>query len=126
MAELAAHPMTPEDFAQLASEIRREVGKAIVGQDDVVRGVLTCLIAGGHALLEGVPGLGKTSLVRAFARVLDLQYGRIQFTPDLMPADLTGSNVLMEDAGGRQVLAFQPGSIFANLILATDITPPSP
>jgi MoxR-like ATPase len=126
MAEPAAHPMTPEDFAQLAREIRREVGKAIVGQDDVVRGVLTCLIAGGHALLEGVPGLGKTSLVRAFARVLDLQYGRIQFTPDLMPADVTGTTIIMEDETGRRVLSFQAGPVFANLILADEINRATP
>ena len=126
MAEPAAHPMTPEDFAQLAREIRREVGKAIVGQEDVVRGVLTCLIAGGHALLEGVPGLGKTSLVRAFARVLDLQYGRIQFTPDLMPADVTGTTIIMEDETGRRVLSFQAGPVFANLILADEINRATP
>src|SRR5919202_1226289 len=126
MAEPAAHPMTPEDFAQLAREIRREVGKAIVGQDDVGRGVLTCLIAGGHALLEGVPGLGKTSLVRAFARVLDLQYGRIQFTPDLMPADVTGTTIIMEDETGRRVLSFQAGPVFANLILAAEINRATP
>ena len=126
MAEPAAHPMTPEDFAQLAREIRREVGKAIVGQEDVVRGVLTCLIAGGHALLEGVPGLGKTSLVRAFARVLDLQYGRIQFTPDLMPADVTGTTIIMEDETGRRALSFQAGPIFANLILADEINRATP
>jgi MoxR-like ATPase len=118
--------MTPEDFAQLAREIRREVGKAIVGQEDVVRGVLTCLIAGGHALLEGVPGLGKTSLVRAFARVLDLQYGRIQFTPDLMPADVTGTTIIMEDETGRRVLSFQAGPVFANLILADEINRATP
>ena len=126
MAEPATHPMTPEDFAQLAREIRREVGKAIVGQEDVVRGVLTCLIAGGHALLEGVPGLGKTSLVRAFARVLDLQYGRIQFTPDLMPADVTGTTIIMEDETGRRVLSFQAGPVFANLILADEINRATP
>ena len=126
MAEPAAPPMTPEDFAQLAREIRREVGKAIVGQDDVVRGVLTCLIAGGHALLEGVPGLGKTSLVRAFARVLDLQYGRIQFTPDLMPADVPGTTIIMEDETGRRVLSFQAGPVFANLILADEINRATP
>ena len=95
MAEPAIREMTPEEFGRIASEIQREVGKAIVGQEEAVRGVLICLIAGGHALLEGVPGLGKTSLVRAFARVLDLQYGRIQFTPDLMPADVTGTTIIM-------------------------------
>src|SRR5438067_10706868 len=125
-ADAIPTPLEPEEFQQVAEAVQREVASAIVGQEEAIQGVLITLIAGGHALLEGVPGLGKTSLVRAFAGALDLRYGRIQFTPDLMPADLTGSNVLMEDAGGRQVLAFQPGSIFANLILATDITPPSP
>src|ERR687887_2718210 len=120
MAEPAVQPMTPEDFAQLAREIRREVGKAIVGQEEVVRGVLTCLIAGGHALLEGVPGLGKTSLVRAFARVLDLQYGRIQFTPDLMPADVTGTTIIMEDETGRRVPSLHARPLLAKLILAPE------
>src|ERR671924_2040970 len=102
MAEAAAHPMTPEDFARLAREIRREVGKAIVGQEDVVRGVLTCLIAGGHALLEGVPGLGKTMLVRTLAEALDLAFSRIQFTPDLMPSDIIGTNIITESGDGKR------------------------
>jgi MoxR-like ATPase len=102
------------------------VGKSIIGQDEVVRGVLICMVAGGHALLEGVPGLGKTSLVRAFARVLDLQYGRIQFTPDLMPADVTGTTIISEDEIGRRTLSFQPGPIFANLVLADEINRATP
>jgi MoxR-like ATPase len=118
--------MTPEEFGRLAADIQREVGKAIVGQESVVRGVLTCLIADGHALLEGVPGLGKTSLVRAFARVLDLQYGRIQFTPDLMPADVTGTTIIMEDESGRRALSFQQGPVFANLVLADEINRATP
>jgi len=126
MAEFAREEMTPEIFGRLAVEIEREVGKAIVGQQRVVRGVLTCLIAGGHVLLEGVPGLGKTSLVRAFARVLDLQYGRIQFTPDLMPADVTGTTIIMEDESGRRALSFQTGPVFANLILADEINRATP
>src|SRR5579885_3215395 len=104
MEEAAPQAMTPEEFERLATEIQREVAKAIVGQESVIRGVLTCIIANGHALLEGVPGLGKTSLVRAFARVLDLEYGRIQFTPDLMPADVTGTTVLAPDAAGQRSL----------------------
>jgi MoxR-like ATPase len=118
--------MTPERFGQLAIEIQREVARSIVGQENVVRGVLTCLIAGGHALLEGVPGLGKTSMVRAFARVLDLQYGRIQFTPDLMPADVTGTTIIAEDDVGRRMLSFQEGPVFANLILADEINRATP
>jgi MoxR-like ATPase len=126
MAEPAVRELTPEDFAQLAMQIQREVGKSIIGQDEVVRGVLICMVAGGHALLEGVPGLGKTSLVRAFARVLDLQYGRIQFTPDLMPADVTGTTIISEDEIGRRTLSFQPGPIFANLVLADEINRATP
>src|SRR3954452_5444558 len=110
--------MPVSEFRSVVSRIEEEVATVMVGQADVVRGVLTCLIAGGHALLEGVPGLGKTSLVRAFGRVLDLQYGRIQFTPDLMPADVTGTTIIMEDETGRRALSFQAGPVFANLILA--------
>ncbi len=119
-------PMTPERFGQLETDIQREVARSIVGQENVVRGVLTCLIAGGHALLEGVPGLGKTSMVRAFARVLDLKYGRIQFTPDLMPADVTGTTIIAEDEVGRRLLSFQEGPVFANLILADEINRATP
>ncbi|MDQ2828048.1 MAG: AAA family ATPase [Chloroflexota bacterium] len=126
MAEPARDVMTPEMFGQVAREIQAEVGKAIVGQHDIVRGVLICLIAGGHVLLEGVPGLGKTSLVRAFARVLDLEYSRIQFTPDLMPADVTGTTMLMEDENGRRTLSFQAGPVFGNLILADEINRATP
>src|SRR5690242_7477275 len=126
MEEPSEQPMTPERFGQLATDIQREVARSIVGQENVVRGVLTCLIAGGHALLEGVPGLGKTSMVRAFARVLDLQYGRIQFTPDLMPADITGTTIIAEDEVGRRMLSFQEGPIFANLILADEINRATP
>jgi len=126
MAEAAREAMTPEVFGQVAREIQAEVGKSIVGQHDIVRGVLICLIAGGHVLLEGVPGLGKTSLVRAFARVLDLEYSRIQFTPDLMPADVTGTTMLMEDENGRRTLSFQAGPVFGNLILADEINRATP
>jgi len=126
MAEAATEQMTPEVFGQVARDIQGEVAKAIVGQQDIVRGVLISLIAGGHVLLEGVPGLGKTSLVRAFARVLDLEYGRIQFTPDLMPADVTGTTILMEDDNGRRRLAFQAGPVFGNLILADEINRATP
>jgi len=94
-------PIEPEEFRRVASVVRDQIRSVIVGQDEAIEGTLICLVAGGHALLEGVPGLGKTSLVRAFARTLDLQHGRIQFTPDLMPADITGTTVLNEDPGGR-------------------------
>src|ERR1051326_7385845 len=110
-----------EAFHDTATAIVREVGNVIVGQEDVVRHVLICVIAGGHALLEGVPGLGKTSLIRTLADALHLQFSRIQFTPDLMPADATGTNIMEEDDDGRRAFRFQPGPIFANLVLADEI-----
>jgi len=121
-----AAPLEPEEFRRLAAAVHDEVSTAIVGQEEAVRGVLICLIAGGHALLEGVPGLGKTSLVRAFARALDLRFGRIQFTPDLMPTDITGGTVLADDVAGRHTLTFQPGPVFANLVLADEINRATP
>lgn len=105
--------------------VRNEIAKGIVGQEEVVENVLICLLAGGHALLEGVPGLGKTTLVKTLARVLDLRYSRIQFTPDLMPADIAGSAV-MDIEDGRKTLRFQPGPIFANLVLADEINRATP
>jgi MoxR-like ATPase len=115
-----------EEFQRVAVAIREQVASVIVGQPEAVDGVLTCLIAGGHALLEGIPGVGKTSLVRAFAGTLDLAFGRIQFTPDLMPADITGTNVLAHDAGGPARVSFQAGPVFANLLLADEINRATP
>ena len=106
--------------------MRREIGKVIVGQQPVVDGVLTCLLAGGHVLLEGVPGLGKTTLLRTLGRVLHLKYSRIQFTPDLMPADIVGSMIIETDDHGAKALRFQPGPIFANLVLADEINRATP
>lgn len=106
--------------------IRSEIGKVIVGQQTVVDGVLICMLAGGHVLLEGVPGLGKTTLLRTLARVLDLKYSRIQFTPDLMPADIVGSMIMESSDAGRRSLQFQPGPIFANLVLADEINRATP
>jgi len=106
--------------------VRSEIGKIIVGQQDVVDGVLICLLAGGHVLLEGVPGLGKTTLLRTLARVMHLRYSRIQFTPDLMPADIVGSMVMETDDRGHKALQFQPGPIFANLVLADEINRATP
>ncbi len=105
--------------------MRREIAKIIVGQDDVVEGVLICLLSGGHVLLEGVPGLGKTTLLRTLARTMQLKYSRIQFTPDLMPADIVGSMIL-ESTEGSRTLRFQPGPIFANLVLADEINRATP
>jgi MoxR-like ATPase len=107
------------------NRVRSEIGKIIVGQQDVVDGVLICLLAGGHVLLEGVPGLGKTTLLRTLARVLHLKYSRIQFTPDLMPADIVGSMIIDTD-GGSKALRFQPGPIFAHLVLADEINRATP
>jgi MoxR-like ATPase len=117
--------LTPDEFAERARRIEDEVGRVIVGQKDLVRHTLTCLLANGHALLEGVPGLGKTMLVRTIADVIDCSFSRIQFTPDLMPADITGTNILIEDGGTRQ-FRFQPGPIFANLVLADEINRATP
>src|SRR5437016_3282471 len=108
------------------NSVRREIAKIIVGQDDVVEGVLICLLAGGHVLLEGVPGLGKTTLLRTLARALQLKYSRIQFTPDLMPADIVGSMIMETDDRGAKGLRFQQGPIFANLVLADEINRATP
>jgi MoxR-like ATPase len=110
------------DFQRL----RQEIAKVIVGQDEIVEGTLTALIAGGHVLLEGVPGLGKTLLVRTLADALHLKFQRIQFTPDLMPADLIGTNVVMETPGGGKKFEFQRGPVFANVLLADEINRATP
>ena len=106
--------------------LRREVGKVIVGNEDILGGVITALIAGGHVLLEGVPGLGKTLLVRTLADALRLEFQRIQFTPDLMPADLIGTNVVQEDPEGGRRFEFQRGPLFSNLVLADEINRATP
>jgi len=118
-------PMSPEDFAELAAAIEREVGTFIVGQGQLVRQTLISLLAGSHALLEGVPGLGKTMLVRTMAEALDLGFSRIQFTPDLMPADIIGTNIIVEEGGERR-FRFQQGPIFSNLVLADEINRATP
>jgi len=115
-----------ERAAERLNGVRREIAKIIVGQDDVVEGVLICLLAGGHVLLEGVPGLGKTTLLRTLARALQLKYSRIQFTPDLMPADIVGSMIMESNEYGAKALRFQPGPIFANLVLADEINRATP
>jgi MoxR-like ATPase len=115
-----------EFLAEKMGEVRREISKAIVGQTDVVDGVLIALLAGGHVLLEGAPGLGKTMLVRTLAQAVALKYSRIQFTPDLMPADVIGTSVVQENGDGRKSLGFQPGPIFTNLLLADEINRATP
>jgi MoxR-like ATPase len=115
-----------QTFRQAYGALRAEIGKVIVGQDAVVEGTLIALFAGGHVLLEGVPGLGKTLLVRTLGESLDLPFNRIQFTPDLMPADILGTNIVMEAAGGGREFQFQYGPIFAHLILADEINRATP
>ena len=115
-----------EFLAEKMAEVRREISKAIVGQTEVVDGVLIALLAGGHVLLEGAPGLGKTMLVRTLAQAVALKYSRIQFTPDLMPADVIGTSVVQENGDGRKSLGFQPGPIFTNLLLADEINRATP
>ncbi len=115
-----------EHLRELAHDIMSEVSQVIVGQTEVIRDTVTALIAGQNVLLEGVPGLGKTQLVRTLSQVLDLSFSRIQFTPDLMPADITGTNVLVEPADGRRGFRFEPGPIFAHLVLADEINRATP
>jgi MoxR-like ATPase len=117
---------TAEQLQMTVQAIEREIAKVIVGQREVVQSVLIGAIAGGHVLLEGVPGLGKTLLVRVLAECLDLQFSRIQFTPDLMPADIVGTNVISEDATGARSFRFESGPIFANVILADEINRATP
>jgi MoxR-like ATPase len=122
--------MTTEEqiasFRESYAQLRAEIGKVIVGHDAIVEGTLIAVLAGGHVLLEGVPGLGKTLLVRTLSEVLNLSFNRIQFTPDLMPADILGTNMVMETAGGRREFEFQRGPIFAHLILADEINRATP
>jgi MoxR-like ATPase len=128
MSELDAGAVR-EQVAELKRNIetlRAEIGKAIVGHADVVDGVLTCMLAGGHALLEGVPGLGKTMLVRTLSETLSLTFSRVQFTPDLMPADILGTTVIDEGAGGAKSFEFRRGPIFANIVLADEINRATP
>ncbi len=119
------HRIAPEAFAERTRAIEAEIGKVIVGQRELVRHTLVGLLANSHVLLEGVPGLGKTMLVRTIADVIDCSFNRVQFTPDLMPADITGTNILIEE-GGARVFRFQPGPIFANLVLADEINRATP
>jgi len=114
------------EFQKSIGQLREEVGKVIVGNRDVIDGVLTCMLAGSHALLEGVPGLGKTMLVRTMAEALELQFSRIQFTPDMMPADIIGTTVIDENAGGQKSFSFRKGPLFANIVLADEINRATP
>jgi len=126
----STQPETPQQavasVVESLSAVRAEVGKLVVGQKEIVDGVLICLLSCGHALLEGVPGLGKTVLVRTLASALDLRFSRIQFTPDLMPADIVGTMVLSEDEHGHRRFEFQQGPIFAHVVLADEINRTTP
>ena len=121
-------PVLPfDEAAQLVTRLDREVGRVIIGQREVRREILTCLLAGGHCLLRGVPGLAKTLLIKTLADAVSLKFSRIQFTPDLMPSDILGTEVIEDDAaGGKRHVRFIPGPVFANIILADEInrTPP--
>ncbi len=117
--------LSPDQFTQTARALEQELRKIIVGQEALLRDTLIALFAGGHVLLEGVPGLGKTVLVRSLGQALDLRFARIQFTPDLMPADIVGTNIIQEGEGGRH-FTFQAGPIFAQLVLADEINRATP
>src|SRR5262245_57471872 len=126
MSDAAQMQERTDEFRKAYGRVHREIGKVIVGHSGIVHGILTCLFVGGHALLEGVPGLGKTLLVRTLAQVLDLKFNRIQFTPDLMPSDVIGTNIINETGDGRRVFTFQPGPLFAQIVLADEINRATP
>ena len=115
-----------QKFAERYKAVSGQIGKVIVGHQEIVHGVLTCLFVGGHCLLEGVPGLGKTLLVRTLAQTLNLRFSRIQFTPDLMPADILGTNLIVEDPDGRRRFEFQKGPLFTQICLADEINRATP
>jgi MoxR-like ATPase len=115
-----------EEFRKAYNRVQTEIGKVIVGHTEIVHGVLTCLFVGGHALLEGVPGLGKTLLVRTLSQALDLHFSRVQFTPDLMPSDIMGTNIISEGPDGKRVFSFQQGPLFAQIVLADEINRATP
>jgi MoxR-like ATPase len=118
--------MEIQEFSKVVKQIEEEIGKDIIGLKGIIRHVLIAVISGGNVLLEGVPGLGKTRLVKTLARVLDLDFNRIQFTPDLMPSDVVGTNILVKDEQGNSVFRFQPGPVFSNLVLADEINRATP
>src|SRR5437762_3883962 len=126
MTDAAPMQERTDEFRKAYGRVHREISKVIVGHSGIVHGILTCLFVGGHALLEGVPGLGKTLLVRTLSQVLDLKFSRIQFTPDLMPSDIIGTNIISESPDGKRVFSFQSGPIFAQIVLADEINRATP
>jgi MoxR-like ATPase len=125
---MAAEPVIQQsqEFRDVFQQLRDEIGKVMVGHRDIIDGVLTCIFAGGNCLLEGAPGLGKTLLVRTLSQCLDLRFSRIQFTPDLMPADIIGTNIVTESDDGKREMRFQPGPIFAQIVLADEVNRATP
>src|SRR5262249_4714837 len=126
MSSAATMQERANGFRAAYAKVQGEISKVIVGHTDIIHGVLTCLFVGGHALLEGVPGLGKTLLVRTLSQVLDLKFNRIQFTPDLMHSDIIGTNIITEAGDGKRVFSFQPGPLFAQIVLADEINRATP
>ena len=115
-----------EQFRQRYTAVREQIGRVIVGHDDIVHGVLTAMFVGGHCLLEGVPGLGKTMLIRTLSETMNLDFNRVQFTPDLMPSDILGTNMIVENSEGRRAFEFQKGPIFTQICLADEINRATP
>jgi MoxR-like ATPase len=126
MADATEMQERTDDFRKAYGRVHREIGKIIVGHSEIVHGVLACLFVGGHVLLEGVPGLGKTLLIRTLSQVLNLKFNRIQFTPDLMPSDIIGTNLINETDEGKRVFSFQAGPIFSQIVLADEINRATP
>src|SRR5690606_19913641 len=126
MSEAEAAREEVEHFQKQVGKLREEIGKVVVGNREVVDGVLTCMLAGSHALLEGVPGLGKTLLVRTMASAVQLDFARIQFTPDMMPADILGTTIIEETDAGERIFSFRKGPVFANIVLADEINRATP
>lgn len=122
----ADYERTAQEFREVFQALQKEMEKVLVGQQSAIEGVLTALFAEGHTLLEGAPGLGKTALVRTLGEVAHLQFSRIQFTPDLMPGDIIGTNLIVEDEHGKKRFQFEPGPVFANLVLADEINRATP
>jgi len=115
-----------QEFRDVFKRLQDEIGKVMVGHREIIDGVLTCVFAGGNCLLEGAPGLGKTMLVRTLSQSLELRFSRIQFTPDLMPADIIGTNIVTESDDGKREMRFQPGPIFAQIVLADEVNRATP